>query len=103
MPSDEMNLIPVIAPGVVGRIVEPEDDIDREAVILLPLRGQVKILNDVGARIWSMVDGQRSVADIAGIIQQEYLVESGQAQADTLEFLRDLEKRDVLVMKSRQD
>jgi hypothetical protein len=85
---------PIPAPGVVGRVVEDE------AVLVLPERGEVKVLNEVGARIWELADGQRPVSEIASLICQEYEVELEVATSDTLEFLVDLESRGVITVSN---
>lgn len=82
-----LDSFPQPAPGVVGRLV------DDEAVLVLPERGQVKVVNQVGARIWELLDGRRSVREIAAQICAEYQVDLSQAEADTLEFLAALEAR----------
>ena len=76
----------------VGRIV------DGEAVIVLPESGQVKVLNRVGARIWSLMDGSRTVHAIAEIICDEYQVDEEQAVADVLEFTEQLEMAGVVTL-----
>jgi len=76
-------------PGVVGRIV------DGEAVLILPEQGKVKVLNQVGGRIWELVDGTRTVAEIAAIICQEFEVEPVRAQADTLAFAAELLEKSI--------
>ena len=43
-------------------------------------------LNDVGACIWRLMDGQRQVLRIAELVTQEYDVSSEQAQTDLTEF-----------------
>lgn len=90
MTTIHLDSIPVMLPAVVGRII------DDEAVLVLPEQGQVKVLNPVGARIWTMIDGVRSVREIAALIGQEYEVDPRQAEEDTLQFVRDLEQRNVL-------
>ena len=45
MTDIHLDSIPVMLPTVVGRVV------DEEAVLVLPEQGQVKVLNQVGARI----------------------------------------------------
>lgn len=95
-----LRLIPLIKPGVISRMIEPGDKTEREALILLPEQGQVKVINEVGAVIWSLVDGQRDVAQIASLIHQEYQVQLEHAQADVLEFLRDLESREVIYLRA---
>lgn len=92
MTNIHLENIPVMLPTVVGRIV------DQEAVLVLPEQGQVKVLNPVGARIWSLVDGVRTIREIAAMISQEYEVESIQAEEDTIQFIRDLQERKVLAI-----
>jgi hypothetical protein len=82
--------VPVLLQDVIGKMVE------NEAVLVLAHRGEVKVLNEVAARIWSLVDGQRSIRTIAQMISEEYQVEEIQAQADTLEFVENLEQRGIL-------
>jgi|APLow6443716910_1056828.scaffolds.fasta_scaffold126180_2 hypothetical protein len=82
--------VPVLLQDVIGKMVE------NEAVLVLAHRGEVKVLNEVAARIWSLVDGQRSIRTIAQMISEEYQVDDIQAQADTLEFVENLEQRGIL-------
>lgn len=89
MPS--VNSIPAPNPSVVGRVV------DGEAVLVLPDQGQVKVLNEVGARFWSLADGSRSIAQIAQAICTEYDVDPDQAEADALEFFTSLSDKGVVV------
>ncbi len=89
-----MNLDQVFGPaaGAIGRVV------DDEAVIVLPGEGKVKVLNEVGAFIWSQVDGVRRVSEIVDLVCDEYEVDDAQAQADTITFLTDLQQRGVIVL-----
>ncbi len=77
-------------PGVVGQVIEGE------AVLVWPERGEVKVLNPVGARIWQLADGRRTMGDIVDIICTEYTVQPAQAQADVLEFAAELERKGVV-------
>jgi len=58
--------------------------------------GYVYTLNAVGGRILELIDGERSVADIAATVVQEYEVTTEQALADTLDFLGQLEALEML-------
>jgi len=49
-------------------------------------------LNEVGALVWELIDGTRSIKDIKDIILQEYEVTSEQADADIKEFIAALEE-----------
>lgn len=85
-----LDAVPAPAPGVVARVV------DDEAVLVLPEKGEVKVLNEVGARIWTLTNGTRSVKEIAAMICKEYEVEQALAEADTLDFLSELENRGAI-------
>jgi hypothetical protein len=74
----------------VGQVIEGE------AVLVLPERGEVKVLNPVGARIWQLADGHRTLGDIVAVICAEYAVEPAQAQADVLDFAAELARKGVV-------
>lgn len=71
-------------PKVVGQTV------DHEAVLILLEKNQVKVLNEVGSRIWELVNGQRTISDISNIICYEFDVTQQQSQDDALVFLEEL-------------
>lgn len=70
--------------------------VDNEAIVVLPQAGQIKVLNEVGTFIWTLLDGNRTIAEIACLISQEYRVTREQAEADTLQFLNDLDARGII-------
>jgi len=86
-----LNSSPRQAPNVVSR------QIDDEAVLVHPLQGKVRVLNAVGARVWELADGQRTVSEIAETVAAEYEVELPRARADVLVFCTDLVEAGVLV------
>lgn len=65
--------------------------------ILVPIRQHVAdlesiyVLNEVGGRIWELVDGKRPIKEIRDIIVKEFEVSSEQAEADLREFLEQLQ------------
>jgi hypothetical protein len=77
---------------VAGRVI------DNEAVLVLAQSGEVQVLNEVGARIWELIDGTRTVAQIAQTIADEYDVALEQAQTDVSEFIMRLVAEDVVVL-----
>jgi len=79
-------------PNVIGRVI------DKEAVLVLPEQGKVQVLNEVGARIWSLADGTRTVREIAATICTEYDVDPVQAETDTLAFVTELAERGVVLL-----
>lgn len=59
-------------------------------VLLTPDSGQYFTLNEVGGRIWELADGTRSVAEIAGVLVEEYDAPLEEIEADALEVLGEL-------------
>lgn len=78
--------------SIVGQILQDE------AVLLLPAQGQVKVLNEVAARIWSLIDGTRTITEIASVLTIEYAVEQVQAEADTVVFITDLLHHNIVAL-----
>lgn len=69
--------------------------------VLLDLGGgEYYALNEVGARVWDMCDGNQSVADITSTIHLEYDASREQIEADILELLGDLEREHLLSITS---
>jgi pyrroloquinoline quinone biosynthesis protein D len=95
--NDDLSLemYPYPASGVVGSRV------GGEAVIVLPEQARVKVLNEVGARIWELADGSRSVAEIADQITREYQVDESEAHADTRAFINTLLERGLLRLSNQ--
>lgn len=64
--------------------------------LILPVRAGVAslesifTLNAVGAAIWELIDGQRSLADIIEQIRVAFEVQPDEAERDVSEFLADL-------------
>ena len=77
-------------PNVVSREIAGER-------ILVPIRAQsadmaaIYVLNDTGARIWELLDGQRSVAEIQDILIREYDVADETVGVDITEMIEQLE------------
>jgi hypothetical protein len=82
--------VPVKHPDAAARVY------DEEAFVVLPHKGQYKILNGVGTRVWGLIDGSRSVSDIAHIIAEEYETTYETALSDVETFLGDLENNGML-------
>lgn len=72
-------------------------EIDGETVIISPEESVLHELNDTGSFIWQLVDGKRSVADIAELLAVEYNVTREEARADTEALLAQLASRRLLI------
>ncbi len=81
---------PIQRHDVVSRVVNDE------AILVLPVKGEVKVLNEVGARIRCLVDGAHTVDEIAMAISSEYRVTGAEALADVRLFLDQLAEREII-------
>ena len=89
-----LNQIPNPIAGVTGQVV------DGEAVLVLPDKAEVKVLNEVGARIWELADGTRTIGQIAEQLTEDFEVDIQKAQNDVVEFLQQLEQKGVIQLES---
>lgn len=89
-----LNSFPAPAEHVQGRRLE------YEAVVVLPDKGEVKVLNEVGAQIWTLADGTRSVRDIIAALCTEFEVPPAVAEADTLKFLAELQRKGLIIIRT---
>lgn len=86
-------------PNVVAREIAGEK-------ILVPIRKQavdmaaIYVLNETAARIWNLMDGRRSLADIGEILVQEYAVEPDMVGVDLGEIVGQL--RDLGMLRESQ-
>ncbi|MEW5985954.1 MAG: PqqD family protein, partial [Chloroflexota bacterium] len=63
-------------PQTAGRVM------DGEAVLILADASEIKVLNQVGSRIYELADGRHSVNEIVDVIVKEYDVSQSAAEAD---------------------
>jgi hypothetical protein len=91
-----LDNIPVPTDEVVGRTVHSQAEDRLEAVLVLPSRGKINVLNELGARIWTLADGKHTVKEIAAAICLAYEIDQSTAEQDTLQFLELLLERGVI-------
>jgi len=69
-----------------------------DEVILVPIRHKVGeidclyALNEVGARIWDLIDGGRSLQELRDAIVEEFAVSETEAQEDLTELIEQLKE-----------
>lgn len=79
------------APGVVSRQTEDE------LVVVLPEQARFLVLNETGAQVWQLADGQRTLSDIAQSLVKTWQIEQAQAEGDVLRLAGQLVERGALV------
>lgn len=85
------NSIPAHSPNLIWRIMNDG------AVLVSPEIGKVRVLNEMGAAIWQLIDGQKSVDGIATLLVNQYEVSMEQVRNDLTAFTADLTERGLLV------
>lgn len=88
----ELSLVPKTHPQVASRVV------DEQAVIVLSDAGEVTVLNEVGTRVWDLVDGKRTVGQIVDLIAEEYAIDPAKARRDVEGFLEQLVQANAVVL-----
>ena len=85
-----------------GRLRRQEGILAQEAhgqTVLLRLEdGGYYSLDEVGAMIWELCDGQRVVAEIVAMLCAEFDAPEATVRADVLEFIDDLRRERPLVV-----
>lgn len=67
-------------------------------LVVLDLDGMVlRGLNRSGARAWALLDGRRTLGDVAALLATRYAVPVDRALGDLLAFAGDLVRRGLLV------
>ncbi len=72
-----------------------------EGILLDPETRRVLVINEVGGKIWSLIDGRRTVAQIVDGILQEYEAPREQVEADVIAFLEQMMEYGLVSFKSR--
>jgi hypothetical protein len=84
------DAVPDRSAGMAWQTIEGE-------MILLNIPGKELMgLNEVAARIWSLIDGTRSIARIAEAVAAEFDVSAEEAHRDVIDFVAELNELGAL-------
>ena len=72
--------------------------VEEEAIIINVATGSYYSLNDTGTLFWELLDGQRTLADCAQAVADEYEVEVEVVEADLLELATEFEHEGLIVV-----
>ena len=72
-------------------------EVDSQAVILQYSTGTYYTLNEVGTRIWHLLEEKKSLQEILTILQREYSATQAQLQHDLLTLVQQLKEKELLV------
>jgi hypothetical protein len=82
-------------PQAIGQAIEDE------TLVLKLDDGRMGVLNRVGGQMWELMDGARSLADIARECADTYDVDLAQVEADVIAYAQRLLERDMIVLEER--
>jgi hypothetical protein len=74
-----------------------------DETILVPIKdnvgdmGSIYNLNEVGALVWELLDGQKTLHDIRDTVVAQFEVSTQEAQADICEFINQLETIEAVI------
>ena len=97
------TVIPQEPPAITARTTPNRGDAfthevgDEGDVVVFDEEGQqLLVLNDIGAAVWLLLDGQRTIGSIVEVIVEALPTEVARVEADVIAFVRDLHARGVL-------
>ncbi len=69
---------------------------DEGGLVVIPGRSEVKVLNPVAIKVFSMLDGNNSVEAIVAAVTEEFDVDNEKASSDVAAFLAELNDNGLL-------
>jgi hypothetical protein len=78
-------------------------EIDGEAVIYDELLGKTHLLNQTGAIVWGLLDGETRLDELAAGLAEAYGVGVGDVLADVVRLVRELGERGLLEDVAAED
>jgi hypothetical protein len=71
-------------------------DLDGETVLMSVQSGKYYGLDEIGSRIWALIEQPRSLSDVCDILIGEFDVERETCKEDVLEFVNKLVKSNLV-------
>ncbi|MCU0486454.1 MAG: PqqD family protein [Anaerolineales bacterium] len=95
--TKQMDAIYIPSEDIVAREIEGELIIVPLAAGIGDLEDELYTLNDTGRAIWSRLDGQTSLGQIAAALAAEFDAPPGEIERDVLGLVQELARRRILV------
>ena len=71
-------------------------ELDGEMVMMSVEHGKYYGLDEIGSRIWKLIEQPRSVSEICELLVAEFQVEREKCRQDVLDFLNKLAREDLV-------
>jgi hypothetical protein len=78
-------------------------DLDGETIMLSVESGNYYGLDQVGSRLWALIEQPRSVSDLCDMLVAEFDVERDQCEKDILAFLHELVDEKIVKVADASD
>lgn len=91
------NLSPSALVSRSEKIVSSE--IDGETVMMSVDMGSYYGLNEIGTRIWELIESPRTISDICDQLTKEYKVEPETCRKEIFDFLSTLTEEEIVEVK----
>ena len=83
--------------SVITKNTEIDDtDLDGEKVMMNLDKGQYFMMNEVGSRIWELIEGNTLIVNIIATLTNEYDVDEETCENTVMEFLGRLKNADLI-------
>ena len=83
--------------SVITKNTEIDDtDLDGEKVMMNLDKGQYFMMNEVGSRIWELIEGNTPIVNIIEALTNEYDVDEETSENTVMEFLGRLKNADLI-------
>lgn len=89
-----------LASTIVRSADQVSTDVSNDKVILGLTSEEYYSLKDVGARVWDLVQEQKTAAALLAVILRDYAVEPERGERDLLAFLQALANEGLIEIKS---
>lgn len=73
-------------------------EVDGETMLMSLENSRYYGMDEIGSRIWNLLDEPRTVRDLCGLLTQEFDVEQGGCEQDVLTFLNQLKEDNLIIV-----
>ncbi len=71
-------------------------DIDGETVMMSIKNGKYYGMDEIGSRIWSLINGENTATNIVNKLLKEFDVSREECMLDVMDFLEELKKNELI-------
>ncbi|MGB9521378.1 MAG: PqqD family peptide modification chaperone [Anaerolineales bacterium] len=100
---DEKNIplleIPIKMDNLLIEKVRDPKSGKMEAIIILPAKGEVKVINEVGFKVLELVNGKNTIKEIIDQIKSIYNSLSEDVEKDVISFMEILINKGIIELK----